>query len=110
MYFGSYVMRKAQVFFDKCSAGILTEEDNGRYVFEYAKDYTGPAISRTMPREKKRFEFNGFPAFFDNFLPEGQNLEAFLKREKIDSKDYFAQLLTTGSNLVGAVTVKAFKK
>jgi serine/threonine-protein kinase HipA len=101
---------KAQVFFDKYPAGILTEEDNGRYVFEYAKDYMGPAISRTMPREKERFEFKEFPAFFDNFLPEGQNLEAFLKREKIDSKDYFAQLLATGSNLVGAVTVKELKR
>lgn len=103
-------MRQAQVFFDKCPAGILTEEANGHCVFEYAKDYTGPSISKTIPREKGRFEFKEFPAFFDNFLPEGQNLEAFLKREKIDSKDYFAQLLTTGSNLVGAVTVKAFKK
>lgn len=87
-------MRRAQVFFDDCPAGILTEEDNGRYVFEYAKGYTGPAISRTMPREKERFEFNKFPAFFDNFLPEGQNLEAFLKREKIDRKDYFTQLMS----------------
>lgn len=102
-------MRKTQVFLDKCPAGILTEEDNGRYVFEYAKDCTGPAISRTMPREKERFEFNKFPAFFDNFLPEGQNLEAFLKWEKIDSKDYFAQLMATGSNLGGAVTVKEIK-
>lgn len=102
-------MRKAQVFFDDCPAGILTEEDNGRYVFEYAKDYTGPAISKTMPREKKRFEFNKFPAFFDGYLPEGQNLEAFLKREKIDRNDYFAQLLATGSNLVGAVTVREIR-
>ena len=48
-------MRKAQVFFDKWPAGILTEEDNGRYVFEYAKDYTGPSISKTMPREKNNW-------------------------------------------------------
>ena len=101
-------MRKAQVFFDKCPAGILTE-DNGYYVFEYGKDYTGPSISKTMPREKERFEFKEFPAFFDNFLPEGQNLEAFLKREKIDRKDYFAQLLATGSNCAGAVTVRKIK-
>ena len=99
-------MRKAQVFFDKCPAGILTEDEE-RYVFEYAEDYKGPSISKTMPREKERFEFKGFPAFFDNFLPEGQNLEAFLKREKMDRKDYFGQLLATGANLVGAVTVRA---
>ncbi len=98
-------MRKAQVFFDNHPAGILTE-DNGHYVFEYAKDYTGPSISKTMPREKERFEFKEFPAFFDGFLPEGQNLAAFLNREKIDRNDCFAQLLAAGSNLAGAVTVK----
>ena len=98
-------MRKAKIFFDARPAGILTE-DNGHYVFEYSEDYKGPSISRTMPREKKRFEFEEFPSFFDGLLPEGANLEAFLRRTKIDRRDYFSQLLAAGCDLVGAVTVE----
>ena len=36
-YLNYGIQMKAQIFFDKCPAGILTE-DNGHYVFEYGKD------------------------------------------------------------------------
>jgi len=98
-------VRKAKVFFDGRFAGILSE-DKGRYAFEYNKDYKGPSISRTMLREKEKFEFDEFPPFFDGLLPEGVNLEAFLRRTKIDRRDYFSQLLSAGHDLVGAVTVE----
>ncbi len=98
-------MREAQIFFDGHPAGILAEE-GGHYVFEYSKDYKGPSISRTMPREKGRFEYEEFPSFFDGLLPEGVNLEAFLRKTKIDRRDYFGQLLAVGRDLVGAVTVE----
>lgn len=98
-------MRKAKVFFDGRFAGILSEE-SGRYAFEYNKDYKGPSISRTMLREKEKFEFDEFPPFFDGLLPEGVNLEAFLRRTKIDRRDYLGQLLSAGHDLVGAVTVE----
>ncbi len=102
-------MRKAQVFFNSRPAGILTEESE-HYVFEYNKDYKGPSISRTMPREKERFEFKEFPSFFDGLLPEGVNLEAFLRRTKIDRRNYFSQLLAVGRDLVGAVTVEKWRE
>ena len=98
-------MRKARVFFDGLAAGILVEEEE-RYRFEYFPDYKGPSISRTMPREKRHFEFHGFPPFFDGLLPEGTNLELFLNKTKIDRRDYFGQLLAVGHDLVGAVTVE----
>ena len=102
-------MRKARIFFDGRFAGILTEEE-GRYVFEYAADYKGPSISRTLPRETGRFEFRDFPPFFDGLLPEGVNLEAFLRKTKIDRRDYFSQLLAVGQDLVGAVTVEKWRE
>ena len=102
-------MKKAQIFFDGHPAGILTEE-NGHYVFEYSKTYKGPSISRTMLREKEKFEFEEFPPFFDGLLPEGVNLEAFLRRTKIDRKDYFSQLLAAGHDLVGAVTAEEWRE
>ena len=98
-------MRKAKIFFDSRPAGILTE-DNGHWIFEYSQDYKGPSISRSMPREKEKFEFAEFPPFFDGLLPEGVNLEAFLRRTKIDRRDYFGQLLAAGRDLAGAVTAE----
>jgi len=102
-------MRKARVSFEGRPAGILIEEE-GRYIFEYAVDYKGPSISRTLPREKGRFEFRDFPPFFDGLLPEGVNLEAFLRQTKIDRRDYLSQLLAVGKDLVGAVTVEKWRE
>ena len=102
-------MRKAKILFDGRFAGILSE-DKGHYIFEYNKDYKGPSISRTMLREKEKFEFDEFPSFFDGLLPEGVNLEAFLRRTKIDRRDYLGQLLSVGRDLVGAVTVEGISE
>ena len=102
-------MKKARIYFDGRPAGSLVEEE-GHYIFEYFTDYKGPSISRSMPREKKRFEFRDFPPFFDGLLPEGVNLDAFLKKTKIDRRDYFSQLLAVGQDLVGAVTVGEWRE
>ena len=49
------------------------------------------------------------PLFFEGLLPEGIMLEGLLKIGKIDKNDFFAQLIATGNDLVGAVTVKEWK-
>ena len=41
-------------------------------------------------------------------LPEGYQLEALLKRLKIDRDDPFSQLIATGKDMVGSVTIKEF--
>ena len=102
-------MKKACVYFNGRPAGSLTQEEE-HYIFEYLTEYKGPSISRSMPRDKKRFEFHDFPPFFDGLLLEGVNLEAFLKKTKIDRHDYFAQLLAVGQDLVGAVTVGEWRE
>ncbi len=99
-------MRKAAVFFDNTLAGYLTETDQKKYLFDYLEDYQGGAISLTMPVNKKKFQFETFPAFFDGLLPEGQQLEGLLRQNKIDRNDNFSQLLAVGEDLVGAVSVK----
>ena len=78
------------------------------YRFSYLKDYVDEPVSLTMPVEKKVFEFDCFPPFFDGVLPEGFELETLLKRSKIDADDYFLQLVTVGNDLVGNVTVEAY--
>ena len=64
------------------------------------------AVSRTMPVSQPVHEFNRFPSAFEGLLPEGIQLEAMLRRFKLDRTDLFGQLVVAGQDLVGALTVK----
>lgn len=99
-------MRKAKVLMNGEPAGILDELDDQTYRFSYDEGYAGLPISLSMPVKQRIYEFSSFPPFFDGLLPEGFQLEALLKRHKIDRHDYFKQLVTVGRDLVGAVTVE----
>ncbi len=99
-------MRIADVFFKNIMAGQLIQlDDDGKYRFSYAPNYAGPPISVTMPVRSEAYQFDSFPPFFDGLLPEGFQLEALLRRRKIDRNDRFGQLLQVGADTVGAVTV-----
>ncbi len=101
-------MRTADVYFEKLLAGQLIEiEYNRDYRFVYDTRYVGPPISQTMPVRREEYSFAMFPPFFDGLLPEGFQLEALLRRMKLDRYDTFSQLLTVGADTVGAVTVRA---
>ncbi|MEA3316714.1 MAG: HipA N-terminal domain-containing protein [Bacteroidota bacterium] len=100
-------MRKVKVFMHKKLAGYLLEvEKNKNYKFLYTKNYSDEPISLTMPIVEKEFNFNSFPPFFDGLLPEGIQLDGLLRIRKIDSNDYFSQLIAAGADLVGAVSVE----
>ena len=103
-------MRQAEVYVDKQFAGMLTEQDNKHYMFEYDLEYQGASISLTMPVAQKKFEYSHFPAFFDGLLPEGIMLATLLKLDKLDTNDYFGQLIAVGNDLVGNVSVCEAKK
>lgn len=102
-------MRKAIVRIHNENTGTLIETDNSTYEFHYLADYKGPPISLTMPVKKDPYAFDSFPPFFDGLLPEGVQLSALLKKYKIDQSDLFGQLIITGSDLVGAVTVEEIR-
>jgi serine/threonine-protein kinase HipA len=100
-------MRVAVVFFQNTRAGFLVEIEKGtKYRFQYGADYEGPSISAGLPRNSEQFEFDRFPPFFDGLLPEGLMLESLLKGCKLDEDDLFGQLMETGQDLVGAVTLE----
>ncbi len=101
--------RKALILVNDTPAGELIELDKG-FEIKYFPLYTGQPISLTLPLIKERYTFDLFPAFFDGLLPEGIMLEVLLKKFKLDADDYFGQLLTVGSDLVGAVTVEEIEK
>ena len=88
-------------------AGYLTEEiKNKKYKFSYDNNYKGNPVSLIMLVDTKEFHFNSFPPFFDGLLPEGIQLDGLLRIKKINKEDYFSQLITIGSDLVGAVCVE----
>jgi len=99
-------MKKALIKIHNAKAGIFKEESQEHYIFQYDSGYEGPPISLTMPVRSGAYDFESFPPFFDGLLPEGIQLEGLLKKYKIDKKDYFEQLLMTGQDLVGAVTIE----
>lgn len=100
--------RTADVLVHGQVAGVLEEIERGRrYRFTYREDYDGPPASLTLPVAGREFAFDDFPPFFEGLLPEGAQLEALLRRAKIDAHDAFTQLVAVGADLVGAVTVFA---
>ncbi len=99
-------MRKALIKIHDIRVGILKEENRNHYIFQYDLEYKGPPVSLTMPVREEDYHFKSFPPFFDGLLPEGIQLEGLLKIHKIDKNDHFQQLLVTGLDLVGAVTVE----
>jgi len=100
-------MRKAKVFNFGEHAGDLIEVEKSReYNFIYDNDYNGPPISLTIPIEKRNYEFNHFPPFFEGLLPEGMQLEALIRQTKTDRNDFYSLLLITGKDLVGSVTIE----
>ena len=99
-------MRQAIILTHGKRAGILTEVATNDYNFEYDQNYTGEPVSLTMPTNHKKYSYKSFPPFFEGLLPEGVMLEGLLRIAKIDKNDYFSQLIATGNDLVGSVTVQ----
>jgi serine/threonine-protein kinase HipA len=100
-------VRIAKVFNFGIYAGDLIEDEKGaKYRFIYCEEYSGPPVSLTLPSNRREYDFNKFPPFFEGLLPEGVQLEALLRMAKIDSSDFFSILTLTGKDLVGSVTVE----
>ncbi len=103
-------MRIAKVFNFGIYAGDLIEDVKGsKYRFRYCEQYSGPSVSLTLPLIRSEYEFNHFPPFFEGLLPEGVQLDALLRKMKIDSNDFFSILMVTGKDLVGSVTVEEYQ-
>ncbi len=100
-------MRSARIKVHENIAGVLEEIERGtNYVFRYLPAYRGAVVSLTMPVRDEPYVYSSFPPFLDGLLPEGPQLDALLKQEKIDRDDLFKQLVTVGQDLVGAVTIE----
>lgn len=104
-------MRQAEIYYKSEKSGLLTQLDNGHFVYEYDNIWLAnnskPPISLTLPKSNKTHESNYLFPFFYNMLPEGTNKQVVCKHMRIDTDDYFSLLLITARyDTIGAVTVK----
>ena len=99
-------MKRAEVYQQGKLAGMLEELEGARWRFTYAERYVDRPVSLTMPVAGRVYEFDGFPSVSEGLLPEGIQLEAMLRRYKLDRSDFFGQLVLTGQDLVGSLTVR----
>ena len=100
-------MRQGKVYVNGTEAGILQEEDGGRYVFSYNDDYKGRPVCLTMPLRKEEYKSDYLFPFFFNMLSEGANRKLQSQLLHIDENDDFGILLATAqTDTIGAVTIK----
>ncbi len=104
-------MRKVEVYRSGILAGTLTEETRQRFIFQYDDNYFNdinqPAISLTLPKNKKEYRSEFLFPFFFNMLSEGVNRKLQSTQLRIDEEDNFGLLMATAQyDTIGAVTVK----
>ncbi len=104
-------MRRAEIYYKDSLAGLLTETDEGQYLFQYDKEYTAKYpdgfISFSMPVTEQAYNDNRLFPFFEGLIPEGWLLDIASKNWKINPNDRMGLLLACCQNCIGAVSVKA---
>jgi serine/threonine-protein kinase HipA len=102
-------MRQAIIKYNNIKAGILTEDDNGAYHFQYdemyVKKFPKQFISFNMPVSKLEYQSKRLFAFFDGLIPEGWLLNIAVDSWKINKNDRMGLLLVCCKNAIGAVRV-----
>ena len=103
-------MKRGKVYYNNHLAGIVTETNEGEYVFQYdnqyVKEYPNDFITFTMPvRVDPYTEKRLFP-FFEGLIPEGWLLDIASENWKINQSDRMGLLLACCKNCIGAVSVE----
>ncbi|MCC3721655.1 HipA N-terminal domain-containing protein [Rouxiella badensis] len=97
--------RKIEVWLYNKPIGILGDEPNG-FVFSYHSDYTGRAVSLSMPVRSEPYYSDELHPFFKGLAPEGWLRKRYSEIQKIDDKDLFGLLIENGNDLLGAVVLR----
>ncbi|MEN8228876.1 MAG: HipA N-terminal domain-containing protein [Bacteroidota bacterium] len=102
-------MRSAEIYYRDIFAGVLTETDDGDYIFSYDPDYIGnypdQFISFSFPVETGTYRSNRLFPFFDGLIPEGWLLDIASRNWKININDRMGLLLACCKDCIGAVSV-----
>jgi serine/threonine-protein kinase HipA len=102
-------MRRGNVYYKDRLAGIITETNEGDFVFQYdrqyVKEHPSDFLTFTMPvSDRPYIEKRLFP-FFEGLIPEGWLLDIASKNWKINKNERMGLLLTCCKNCIGAVSV-----
>lgn len=102
-------MRKGKVYYDSHLAGIITETDEGEYIFQYdenyIKEHPKEFITFTIPVTEKPYTDKRLFPFFEGLIPEGWLLDIASKSWKINPSDRMGLLLACCQDCIGAVSV-----
>lgn len=102
-------MRRGKVYYKEYLAGMITETDDGDYVFqyeaEYVKTHSDLFITFTMPVREEPYSENRLFPFFEGLIPEGWLLEIASESWRINKNDRMGLLLACCQNCIGAVSV-----
>ena len=102
-------MRKGKVNYKDRLAGILTETNEGDFVFQYdgqyVKEHPTDFLTFTMPVTIRPYTDRQLFPFFEGLIPEGWLLEIASKNWKIKRNDRMGLLLACCQNCIGAVSV-----
>ncbi|NOX86115.1 MAG: phosphatidylinositol kinase [Chlorobi bacterium] len=102
-------MRKAKVYYKDVLAGILTETDDGEFLYQYDENYVtrypGQFITFTMPVTGELYQTNRLFPFFEGLIPEGWLLDIASKNWKINPNDKMGLLMACCRDCIGAVSV-----
>ena len=102
-------MRLGKVFYKDYFAGVISETNDGEYIFRYNSNYVTDHpkkfITFTMPVTEKPYTDNRLFPFFDGLIPEGWLLDIASKNWKINRNDRMGLLLACCQNCIGAVSV-----
>ncbi len=103
-------MRKADVFLFGTRAGLLVEEDEGGFTFQYDPDYiarpdTVP-VSARLPVRPEPYRSRFLFPFFDGLIPEGWLLDVARQSWKLDPADRMGLLLACCKDCIGAASIR----
>lgn len=107
-------MRTGKVYYKDRFAGIITETDEGEYVFQYhekyVEDHPDDFITFTMPVRYAPYTDKRLFAFFEGLIPEGWLLNIASESWKINQNDRMGLLLACCRDCIGAVSVEPIKE